>query len=1800
MALSEFTGTLDPPQSLAPFTGELDQPQGLTAFTGELDDHVSTKPEYGTDLPLPAGLKMFDGELDKKQENTSDWLIRNLWTGEPEAQERVKFEKSNVPIEVAAQPYQSALLSSVTQFGASLGEAARLGVDIFNYPFNQAVKAAGLSDKDLFVAPKLPGVEKLEEVSKYYTAPKAREKWDDQESFLDKADWLGQNLAQQAPNFALNFVSLWSKVARVVTLPIMAASSAGSQYSEDTAAGRANAQLDAVVNGLVEYATERASLGVFDKIRSVVGTLGTPLEKAGFITALAQRTGAAVTGLALTAGEEGIEETVAQYLQNLSQIHIAGDKTITPTSHVKEATILGAAGGAVMAAPFTVTSYTQPRKAQSEEPQEELPSYTEPSLTDEQLVEQINTADTVDDAIAIAESLDQPITEHLAKATENLPDPILSAPSQVEIPETLPDALGNQPQIQVQQPEIPVISPILAHSEALVATQQTTPPPTQGLGTAAPTVAETPVVAEKQQIAAPKASSLREIIEPAKDTAFGKNAAGEQLYQREDGSIYRMRFDRKNKPQGYPDFGGDLAPVELATSEAPKITSIEKPGAQITPVSRPTAGTPKFSATSITTNEANRGKTIKLEERIRVVHGSDVKITPVKLPDTVYQRGYAKDGTPENHYTLAESLSKVFKKEVVWTTSEGGIKFNGVVVSGGSLSKYVFLDVNAEFPAHTVLGHELSHHMEADNPVAYKELLRVVTPLLRGHPEYRMMANLSPLTKKETIEKEMVGDLLGDAFGDPAFAQEIFNRIGQENPSLLRQVADSINKWINALLLKLGTQPRTSKYVTDIKAVREAVAKAVTQYLDTQGREALDEMHEQQGEPKFSLKKDIKNKPLEPMDWLLGMFDANQIAEMYRKELPELTTYRKLKNQILADRNDLYEKADNFLEDLKSIKEKYRDQFARIASEATIAGVDPSRDAFFATPKIKDLEKAVEGLEKRKETHTLTEKQQTLLAEGKKRLAMKKPIYNRLRKEFLSMTPENQKLFVNLRDEYVRNADLLLKEVIAKIGRLGLEDAAEDKAIAYYTDQIYRLKNNVYFPLYRRGDLVVTANKTGEQVIVEHHETLNQAKEAKDRFDKQGYVTSISKIQSKTDDQRQEKALSEVVRLVKNKVGSDFEESEIGTLMDEISQTIIRSMPERSFIHQFTHRKDIPGYSKDFIRAYSDTMYRSSTYIANLRYADQVTSIIEHAQERLKKSRLTDSNHVALDAVMNHIVKMEKAMRLQIMKGVALSGKLAFMYMLGSTSNFVINTFQTPLFTFPWMGGRYGYVKASAALSLATASQIASIRGAKNLNRLRSVLDIRNNQTGDVLNALNIVHKFGKVDLTQTFDLIEASSTDADSSGSKLDSVVRITALPMHVSEVANRQISAIATVRLELARQKAAGEQADPTKAANAAIKALDDTHFDYSKENRALMMQGNKGRLVFMFAQYATKAAFLWAHTAKLAIGSLPENATQEQKKQFKETRKIARKQLAGMFVMQGLFAGVLGLPIFAEAFVVASATTGFHYGGKKGAYMGAAASLLIVALANAFGDDDGEDFDTEVRNFISNHAGKYWGEIIAHGGWRALGFDVASRIDASNLLRRPPSEYDKRRDPFWAWVGVIAGPMIGGLARSAAGGYEDITEGEYVRGAERLMPVKQLRDLLQAGRFMVEGVKSRSGEKITEDLTPWELGVKAFGFNPSDVAEASERNRSREFFQNVWGDRVTKLLKDLNVARYEDKDTTDAENAIDEYMRKGPPEGFEISGKTIKSSYEAYKNSRLQSEGGIRVPKKRAESVRGVPQF
>jgi len=241
-------------------------------------------------------------------------------------------------------------------------------------------------------------------------------------------------------------------------------------------------------------------------------------------------------------------------------------------------------------------------------------------------------------------------------------------------------------------------------------------------------------------------------------------------------------------------------------------------------------------ASNFATNEANREKTDKLQTYLK---GHDLTVTPVSLPvdpaGDGAKRGDNAGAGPDSHFKLAERISGIFGKEIVWITNSGSFDINGVVVAD-ALPNTIFVNVNAAHPAHVVLGHELTHHMEKDAPGVYKALVKSLSGLLKNHEGYRTRYNI-PNMSDESVVKEMIGDLMGDNFDK----REFWNRVSQESNGLqFSAIARTVMKWLTNLLNKLKLRGLGShQFTTDVAEARDVLAKALADYAATKGKPAL-------------------------------------------------------------------------------------------------------------------------------------------------------------------------------------------------------------------------------------------------------------------------------------------------------------------------------------------------------------------------------------------------------------------------------------------------------------------------------------------------------------------------------------------------------------------------------------------------------------------------------------------------------------------------------------------------------------------------------------------------------------------------------------------------------------------------------------------------------------------------------------------------------------------------------------------------------------------------------------------------
>ena len=244
-------------------------------------------------------------------------------------------------------------------------------------------------------------------------------------------------------------------------------------------------------------------------------------------------------------------------------------------------------------------------------------------------------------------------------------------------------------------------------------------------------------------------------------------------------------------------------------------------------------GTEEYKRFGWRVNNAQKEATNTLS-RIIGVKG----ITAWRLPDSlvggdrkgrVYSGGHA-----QGDFDLSRRLARVFEKQIVWATIGERFKYNGVVImKNKALADTIFIDIRTDKPTHTVLGHELSHHMEQDSPELYSALYDSLEPIIKDIPKYADMYGYGG-KPNTAIRKEIIGDLLGDNFNNESFWRQVADNSGGK----FKKIANKILRWIDGVLAKLrGAKAfESDQFVSDVEQAREVLAIAVAEYAEGRGQ----------------------------------------------------------------------------------------------------------------------------------------------------------------------------------------------------------------------------------------------------------------------------------------------------------------------------------------------------------------------------------------------------------------------------------------------------------------------------------------------------------------------------------------------------------------------------------------------------------------------------------------------------------------------------------------------------------------------------------------------------------------------------------------------------------------------------------------------------------------------------------------------------------------------------------------------------------------------------------------------------
>ena len=297
---------------------------------------------------------------------------------------------------------------------------------------------------------------------------------------------------------------------------------------------------------------------------------------------------------------------------------------------------------------------------------------------------------------------------------------------------------------------------------------------------------------------------------------------------------------------------------------------------------------------------------------------------------------------------------------------------------------------------------------------------------------------------------------------------------------------------------------------------------------------------------------------------------------------------------------------------------------------------------------------------------------------------------------------------------------------------------------------------------------------------------------------------------------------------------------------------------------------------------------------------------------------------------------------------------------------------------------------------------------------------------------------------------------------------------------------------------------------------------------------------------------------------LGTDPANKEQrdvlyKELENLKEIKRVARKQLLGIYGVSFTVAGLQGMPLYGATNVLAE---------------------MINAM---FDDEDDEffDFDESVRDMF--------GEIGYKGPLnKLLNLDIASRTGFSNLIFRDDSRRLGEVGLPTYLLEMSLGPSFS-YALSMQRAVTDFNQGNLYRAGEQVLPAF-LRNPMKAIRYANEGARNRAGVELTP-LNGFDAFMQVFGFTNEDLSNQYERNNTLKRAERKILDRRNALLTAAFLS-YSTGDDDSYEVVMDQIEKFNESEGGKrnpITSRTIKSSRKGRERAVEESMNGVSISKK-----------
>jgi hypothetical protein len=644
-------------------------------------------------------------------------------------------------------------------------------------------------------------------------------------------------------------------------------------------------------------------------------------------------------------------------------------------------------------------------------------------------------------------------------------------------------------------------------------------------------------------------------------------------------------------------------------------------------------------------------------------------------------------------------------------------------------------------------------------------------------------------------------------------------------------------------------------------------------------------------------------------------------------------------------------------------------------------------------------------------------------------------------------------------------------------------------------------------------------------------------------------------------------------------------------LKDQLYQTYLMTMPERSYRKQFLHAEKVTGFSADVFRNFKISATKIANQAAKLKYSTKILNQVDAARSSL--DGMPALERAKMELFVNEIAKRAQEEINPPEQGAFVTGvnQFAFIMLLTSAASAATQMASIPIMVMPNLQQQYGYKDSSVKL-------------AKYMNFLKSVgvtrLDPNN---GDVtwtapsigssswVKASPILQKAFQAGLerevmtgTNTAVLTNKNRTP-DNSYSSLPGVAARTSFNamsamFNGSERLTREMTFMMTFELEYAKSKNFDE---------AVQKATDTTHETlgrYDSFNRPRILRNAFGRTVGQFKMYAVymTSFFMRNFYNSIRISVPPAE------------RAAAMQRMAGVLVMGGMFHGLVGMPLYGVITDTVDAMLD-QFGDEEEKKQRRAKNPLTSDNSNLrfryeflpenFGHIEITGLDSRKHRLS---------DLLEKGPISALtDINIGSRTSFDGMWFRDPNPGRTWKETAINILSTNLGPGVS-TGLNLTGAIDDFSKGEVLRGLEKSVPAL-FRTPITAYRIGTEGAETTKGADILsrDEINNRNLIAQAIGFPPTRLARRQEGIFESEKEVRKAQDRRAKLLDSLHRVAFDpegDKaDLKEVFENIKNYNRRYPIEKFLIDIDTIERSLEAYANKRGMTYRGQVIEEKLA---------